>query len=529
MRPTKISDRIRRASAGGSKVALSPQTAADSTQEPLKLFRYRMELISPMLGGGARDKNSGGGGFDAHHPIRATGIRAQLRQWWRAGKDAASLLLDQAAAEAAQQSSREAVSADELLHEQEVNLFGGLRRGQPVASRIRIRVIPRRIRWGQVELYDSYLKQPPKDKPTIGVNKYIGHALAAGKAEQAEHRPRHERDADRAAKKKSPELVEPPMLREGTRFDLLITCTRTDHAHIFPALQAFANFGGIGARTRRGFGAVFCEALAYTEAELRAKVGDLRAEWPTLARRIELFDIGLEQAHHLLWKFRQAPGFARRNGSGKRPGESYWPEAGAVRSRWQSVPEAATEASSKPPAALQGHRIWPFSVPWNSEQQFDAPRIGFGLPLIVHLRNEYSVPVAKANGRHSTARPASQEIKEVIVPLGGEGGRWASPLILRPVRLKKAGEATATWRNATVFLLLHSPAPPEVRETVVIPGRDNFPPRRAVLQAQEFVRNTAGDEARDSRIVKYLAQASPPGDAVQAFLDFAVDEILRRP
>lgn len=509
MRPTKISDRIRRASAGGSKVASSPQTAADSTQEPLKLFRYRMELISPMLGGGARDKNSGGGGFDAHHPIRATGIRAQLRQWWRACRAAAQTEPDRA---------QRSTTRDSGLREQETRLFGGMRDGKPVPSRILLRVVGQELRSAAVQLYENTHDAEPSRSGAVAVRRYIGYALS----------------------------THVPMLAAGSRFELLITCTESDHAALLPALRAFANVGGLGARTRRGYGAVFCADLAYSESEARALMRSQRAEWPILARRIELFDMTLDHAHHLLWKFRQAPGFGRAAKANGDPGESHWPEAASLRSRWiaQQQPIGGfvsckdagfcqDEANCRHPRNFGScrlarivhlpttHRSWGAADSWNTERRFEAPRAAFGLPLVIHLKGE-AVLSGKREGQMIEAPPA---LKETIAPGGSNGGRWASPLVLRPLRLRVGPPGSGEWQERTAFLLLRSPEP-EVGETK--PARSSTP-RRAVLTAREFSARPADAPGADNCVAHYLRQADPPGDALQAFLDFAADEARGTP
>lgn len=509
MRPTKISDRIRRASAGGSKVASSPQTAADSTQEPVEVFRYSMELISPMLGGGARDKNSGGGGFDAHHPIRATGIRAQLRQWWRACR---------AEAQPAPGRAQGSATRNSGLHDEETALFGGMRDGKPVPSRILLRVVVQEIRQGVVQLYENAQEAEPPRNRVLAVRRYIGYALS----------------------------TRTPMLAAGSRFELQITCTKTDHAALLPALRAFANVGGLGARTRRGFGAVFCAELAYSESEARALTRSYRAEWPVLARRIELFDMPLDRAHHLLWKFRQAPGFGRAEKANGDPGESYWPEAASLRSRWiaQRQPiggfvsckdagfcqdqancrQAHNFGSCRQARVVHlptTHRSWGVADCWNSPRHFEAPRAAFGLPLIIHLKGEAALP-GEREGAMIKTPPA---LKETIAPGGSNGGRWASPLILRPLRLRVDPPGSEQWQERTAFLLLRSPEP-AVGETKPVCGSA---PRRAVLTAREFSARPADAPGADNCVAHYLRQADPPGDALQAFLDFAANEARGTP
>src|ERR1017187_8727239 len=58
--------------------------------------------------------------------------------------------------------------------------------------------------------------------------------------------------------------------REGVRFTLHVRCPSFRRPEVVEALRAWVNFGGVGARTRRGCGALYCPALALrTEGEMR--------------------------------------------------------------------------------------------------------------------------------------------------------------------------------------------------------------------------------------------------------------------
>jgi CRISPR-associated protein Cmr1 len=180
------------------------------------------------------------------------------------------------------------------------------------------------------------------------------------------------------------------------------------------ALWAWASFGGLGGRTRRGFGAIHQTSnglLGIDEgwkAYVRHPANVL--QWPCFAKDREHSVVvskqsvpSSEQALNKLIdglkKMRQrpgkGPGFGRRVGSrfdkkGNRiPGRSYWPEADTIRAYAQS-------------------RHPTHGNPLTSVRAF--PRAVFGTPIIFEIRNE--------------------ELSPTLVPTGKK--RLASSLIIRP-------------------------------------------------------------------------------------------------
>lgn len=206
------------------------------------------------------------------------------------------------------------------------------------------------------------------------------------------------------------------------------------------AIWLWLTFGGYGARTRRGFGALHAEAVNYEEAYkilARAAASRPLVDRPTLAGCVVLEgppnqrpafhqvqnvprggpprrNIGAPQpvnqpaagaGHALdvmlgaLHEFRQGTTFGRNPGEKSRPGRSRWPEADSLR-------------------ALSGGNFHVHQID-ESFRRASAPRAQFGLPMNVTFITEDD---KKANGSIAST---------------GNGGRWASPLILRPVCVEK--------------------------------------------------------------------------------------------
>jgi CRISPR-associated protein Cmr1 len=237
--------------------------------------------------------------------------------------------------------------------------------------------------------------------------------------------------------------------RTGLEFELRVSLVaRNGHVlspeegqRVREALWLWLTFGGYGARTRRGFGALHAEAVGYEEARCvleRVQKGRPRAERPTLGGcvllegpvsakgapqqgrqqgrnhwqgsqdgRPQQIDLTGTAGHALgvllkaLHTFRQGTTFGRNPGKNGRPGRSRWPEADSLR-----------RLSG---AEFRVHKID------DSFKSMSAPRSEFGLPLEVKFIRD-DVEDQQANGSIANTK---------------EGGRWASPLLLRPVRVAK--------------------------------------------------------------------------------------------
>jgi hypothetical protein len=164
----------------------------------------------------------------------------------------------------------------------------------------------------------------------------------------------------------------------------------------------WASFGGVGARTRRGLGAVRVKddagaVVAMPTAEHLQRHGCALVLLPCGDGRDPV--MAWETAVGKLASFRQGIPFARNAG----PGRSRWPEPDAIR--------RITEQ------ALNRH------APTHEAGQV-FPRAFFGLPIIFHFKEGGSA-------RHHD--PQDSELVPVPNGSGSHATRMASPLILRPM------------------------------------------------------------------------------------------------
>lgn len=230
-------------------------------------------------------------------------------------------------------------------------------------------------------------------------------------------------------------LEQDQTVREGIKFELALEYPKKNHAEIEAALWAWETFGGIGARTRRGFGALDCVRIdgkrpakpassdikSYIEAGLNRHINGEKwtIDLPHLTKS-SLFKLtppeddalaSLRRLLAALKRFRQT----RNPGQGQnRPGRSQWPEPDAIR-------------------RLTGQRSQRHQQSLSNIDKF--PRAAFGLPIVFQFINE----------RAGDPRQTSLQ--------GRDFDRLASPLILRPI-------LCADNRAVGVALVLETPHHP---------------------------------------------------------------------
>ena len=288
----------------------------------------KCQLITPMYGGGVEP-----GKVDRTMPIRASALRGQLRFWWRVlfggGRKATAVFQDECA------------------------LWGGISAEGPQASQVAVRV-------------DC---EPVSDSQLIDA------------------KPPHVPDYGLILNPKEP----PPMLlAQGYEFEVTLAFQNDEkQGQVVEALRWWASFGGMGARTRRGFGAVKmdCAGVEPVQREDIQRLGGRMVAGPLPSRDALA---AWRWAIQPLRRFRQEPGIGRGKGGGNRPGRSYWPEADAIR-------RVVGGKSAHEPQHLAGGVF---------------PRAAFGLPIVFHFKD-------RDDPRDHTL-------------VADQGDRMASPLILRP-------------------------------------------------------------------------------------------------
>ncbi len=388
----------------------------------------QISLITPLFGGGAEP-----GKTDGDFPIRGTSIRGQLQFWWRATRGAR-------------------FTSHQDLFDPHAKIWGRIERASPVEVII-----------GDVKV-----------KPAQSCASPLPYVLFSFQGKQP------------ASRNGDPEEA-PASSIESASFTLRLRYPEEFSEDVETAVWAWVNFGGLGARTRRGCGALLCKELAPKDAsDLEDwfksgvfKGGGTVREWPTMPDALLVGN--QEQAPIDAWKkvigclqkFRQGEGLGRNTGSGKRAGRSRWPEPETIR--------RVTKRRSSQHARLA-------HVPDDA-----FPRAEFGLPIVFHFQGQGEPP------------------DTVLYPSRGPGGeareRMASPLILKPLALAD-GKA--------VPLIMRLVTPP-------LTGVD-------LRQGNNSLNLPGSTVTRASRLATYRDSplaSSDAGSAVEAFLNYAKTQGFR--
>ncbi len=365
-------------------------------------------FLTWVFGGGEQPKR-----FDRVTRVRAPSVRGQLRFWWR--------------------TTHADLGVDELRL-LEAAVFGSVHGGAPIASAVTLAVSrpPREptrkdiFKQGDAfKLVDDGLKAIAYGAfPLRGTDASKTHDVLWNYGEgtfELEIGITRELDTltsqlrDRDEKARADQL-------EGllTRLERAYGQRPTTASELERALWAWLHFGGLGGRTRRGFGAVaLVEAQGFTLKGIREgwpSFGHRKpAAWPVLPERADSIVAARPrttgpQAQEvllgLLHEVRQGP--LGRTDNRPRPGRSYWPEPTALRRVHRM--ESGKHGTPVPP------------------ERVDAfPRAAFGAPVIFHFKTE----PGEREPPDTTLVPAP------VARLGKDGkevvyGRLASPLVLRP-------------------------------------------------------------------------------------------------
>jgi CRISPR-associated protein Cmr1 len=327
---------------------------------------YPCKLVTPLYGGGVR-----AGEVDREMPIRAASIRGQLRFWWRvacANNDPPA-----------------------KLFKREVEIWGGIAEAGPKASQVGVRI----QKVGSLDLAPAhtYVRNPKRPGELRSMPNLAdwaeGYALFSAQGKLTKNR---------QAIEDQPKILAKP----GTGFELglnlSIKLTEGQRKEVLTALRWWASFGGIGARTRRGLGAIKVEGLdSVTASEVAACGGRLVPRKP-VAGPTEAW----KQAVGRLKDFRQKVGVGRNPPSPGTPspaGRSLWPEADTIRS---------LSGSAAPRHSTRIVTVDAF------------PRALFGLPIVFHFKDAHA------------GDPDDHVLEPADLSPNEKRDRMASPLVLRP-------------------------------------------------------------------------------------------------
>lgn len=328
------------------------------------------KLITPLFGGGVTP-----GAADPITIVRGTEVRGQLRFWWRATRGG------QFDGDLEKMRRREekiwgsAAAKDKpgpsVVHIAVKTLAEGtLDRPFEVIASASGQPRPRARKGSSAPAYAAFPLQPEKTEATIG--------------------------------------MQTAAVRVGVEFSLEVRYPKCVQADVRAALWAWETFGGLGARTRRGFGALQRVGREVVIADLikpfvlegvRGYVvsGVWPAGVPHLSQDPACY-VTLEAVGDplLVWSsmIEELRVFRQDRHPGKdHSGRSKWPEPDEVR------------------RLLGTHD--PKHVPWHKVRAF--PRGQFGLPIMFHFKDQRG------------GDPTDSMLR------GGENDRFASALILRPL------------------------------------------------------------------------------------------------
>lgn len=406
------------------------------------------ELITPMFGGGAQP-----GVADPDIIIRPSGIRGQLRFWWRAckGGDFDGDL--------------------EAMKEAEDMLFGAASTpGKPRPSQVEVAVnVTDKGQPVQPFVLEYRGDKPPRIRSKNDIPPYASFPLQPTQDEINRYR---------MATKINP-------VRSKVKFDLIISYPENQKEAVEAALWAWETFGGVGGRTRRGFGALNLTAVdgkpaplpKGQDAELSIKKG-LKAyvthsNWPDnvphLSKEPKMAVTKVRKSPDESWRhlIRNLQSFRQQRYEGTEPntpGRSKWPEPDEIR-------------------RLTGHTSPKHSREVSTIRKF--PRGAMGLPIVFHFKDE------REGDPPTTTLQGSTKGYE----------RFASPVILRPL-------AYEGGQSVGIALVLEGTQVFEIPDSLVLKTEDG---KQHKVEAA-----VTPEEAAQIPPLK----GNP--DVLEAFLDFIV-------
>ncbi len=347
-------------------------------------YLLQVEVLTPMFGGGVEIDGSRKP-CDPITLIRGASIRGQLRFWWRAVNP-------------------RGCTAVKELRVAEAEVFGTAASGKAkqagVATRALSVCVPQQpARAEDVQVFEEGSKRIKRGLEGVAYGAFPLRDTESANVHGVLH-----------------QIRDP--------FSLELDFPASSQRDIDAALWAWLNFGGLGGRTRRGFGAVALKRSNSDTARFPLGVADgwkefvrndgAPAAWPRLPHvaqaafrevhgREETPVSALNVLLRKLQTLRQGVRVGRAKGETKAQGRSYWPEPDSIR-------------------ALVGTSLPRHRDPVTGTKLF--PRAAFGTPIIFHFLD------ANEGGarRNRNLEPPDTTLNPV------DKGRFASSLILRVAR-----------------------------------------------------------------------------------------------
>lgn len=349
-------------------------------------------LITRLFGGGARK-----GEIDRRSWLRPPAFKSALRFWWRAGH----AHLFESLAE---------------LRRQEDRIFGSAARFERDAEGQRV------IRGGpglvEVEV-DALGNDHESDQPWIA-KQLVAYSKESVPLNLAYFAAQEQTGRDGAAKRPARKLLAPGFRTDARLKMRLLGASPDDRSQVLDALRLWLALGGVGARTRRGAGAIAPNDLA-------------------TAKKLENPRSRSELGHWLRRWFRPP------HGSGASFG--VWSLAACQAALIGPEFSSATEAQSVALEVLanfrqdriQGKSLWPESdavrlhagMGGREKNRGRYPRSSLGLPIVLKFKDDvlkFKDDVVPAH-TISAAKPNADSTTWTRV------NRFASPILIRPVQI----------------------------------------------------------------------------------------------
>ncbi len=446
---------------------------------------YEIQVITPIFGGGVE-----AGVNDPITPIRPSSIRGHLRFWWRATRGA---------------------SCDSVkeLKQREGEIWGTTENPSPVEIEVTM--------WSYTEPVEcAHYKERDGRK---GFDLRWSSQLNVGGRSLPYALFPFQGTAPNSKDRKFP-----AKMICSARFSLKVVIANENHMYrlradyngqrakkglsllgdsdddikrdVESAVWAWINFGGIGARTRRGCGALYCLHCKPEDPELMPqsfetfkdwmtnrmskyglKYHTSTNDWPTIGEirlKIGLNAISCwETSIEVLKDLRQGANIGRDSGHGR----SRWPEA-------ESVRELVLKTND-----LKSRPSWHDKDPRIPIIAF--PRAEFGMPIIIEIRKE-------------SLTPGGVNIKPTL-QRDEKNDRMASPLILRPIKFRDSKFASMIIRlNKTTL-----------DSAYLKPGNSDLAKPQPLM----------GSQITDAKLAHYkdspMNRGLRTGSAVDAFLAYA--------
>ncbi len=421
------------------KLQVDLKAETDEHYPDHKIKTYLIKVITPIFGGGVE-----AGENDPITLIRPSSIRGHLRFWWRATRGAN-------------------FRSEKELYHREGEIWGTTDNPSSVELEVNISILG---------VEEACASVPPQKNYYKILDDYPSYALFPFQGNKRED-------------------IEPSKARKDLSFSLTICFPEGFRKDIEASIWAWVNFGGIGARTRRGCGALLCKVLAppdemglevwfqkkkkyYGISEFENKAG-----WPRLgstffvSKTPTLPVVAWKKAIDLMHQFRQGTPNGRNSGkNGNRFGRSLWPEADSIRAI-----SHLGDPNHKSSITLE-----------NLEEAPAFPRAEFGLPIIFQFPKEPKLKAPEVYPKNKT--------------------RMASPIILRPLAFGNGTKA--------VPMVLKLSTPP-VNEITLKVKRN----------PQDLERDFGETNIRRPELSRYPnspMNRSEKGSALEAFIAFAIEK-----